>query len=116
MAVTPVPGTAAPLGPLRRIDRPGVVPGSPNRSVMETSYARPCGATVYGPSAMYQVPGRTGPGMYPGVASSARMKNSVRAPPDQPRKPLPPSSVPRSSKMPMSSALPWVPGGTTGRS
>lgn len=37
--------------------------GFPYVRVIVTSYASPCGATVYGPSAMCQVPGRTGPGM-----------------------------------------------------
>ncbi len=37
-------------------------PGSPYVSVIVISYDRPCGATVYGPSAMCQVPSRTGPG------------------------------------------------------
>ena len=40
----------------------GTAPGSPYVRVIVTSYASPCGATVYGPSAMCQVPGRTGPG------------------------------------------------------
>lgn len=39
----------------------GVVPGSPKRRVIVTSYGSPSGATVYGPSAMFQVPARTGP-------------------------------------------------------
>ena len=52
--------------PLARYGAPGKTPSPvypPERSVMVTSYARPSGATVYGPSAMLQVPGRTGPGM-----------------------------------------------------
>ncbi len=78
----------------------GVSPAAPAVSVTVTSYESPCCATVYGPSAMYQVPGCRGPGRYPGVASSARTKNALRAPPDHPRNPRPPSSVPRESKSP----------------
>jgi hypothetical protein len=37
-------------------------PGSPNRSVTSTVQFIPCGATVYGPSAIRQRPGPTGPG------------------------------------------------------
>lgn len=116
MAVAAVPGAAPAPARSGGCTGSGVVPGSPYVSVTVTSYDRPCGATVYGPSARCQVPSRTGPGRYPGVASSARTKNSVRAPPDHPRNPSPPGSVPRSSKRPMSRALPGVPGGTDGLS
>lgn len=116
MAVAPVPGAPAPLARSGGWTGRGVLPGEPYVRVTVTSYARPWGATVYGPSAMCHFPDRTGPFRYPGVASSARMKNSLRAPPDQPRKPSPPRSVPRSSKMPMSSALPCWPAGMAGRS
>lgn len=41
----------------------GVDPAGPNRRVTVTSYGSPSGATVYGPSAMFHVPARTGPAM-----------------------------------------------------
>ncbi len=63
MAVAPVPGPPRPLARSGGYTGRGVRPGSPNVSVTVISYDRPCGATVYGPSAMCQVPARTGPGM-----------------------------------------------------